>query len=158
VVVDYVTRAAGATEDRKRLRNEIRQCEFFLKRLKDGIDDADEGQMWSETIKALEGEGAPLHQLRVALAIVKVKLQEPKRGFKKHITVLKSPLDGKDVEKIISTIERQKTLLELALANDLPVCVVAVSFSSPCPTLKRLYYAQFQGCYASKCRLTPTFV
>jgi hypothetical protein len=116
-VVKYISGAAGATKERKRLRDEVRACEFILQRLKDEVDYAEEGGTWSETIKALEDPGAPLGGLWVALNVVKAKL-EPKKGPKKVLATLIWPFDEREVEKIISTIEREKTLLELALTND----------------------------------------
>lgn len=116
-VVKYINGVAGATEDRKRLRNELRSCEFILQQLKDDADDTDEGKRWSETIKALEGPDAPLGQLRLALNLVKAKL-EPKKGSGKVIQTLKWPFKETEVKKLISAIEREKTLLQLALTNN----------------------------------------
>jgi hypothetical protein len=116
-VVKYINRVGGATKERKRLRDGVRACEFILQQLKDDADDTEEGKAWSETIKALEGADAPLGRLWVALNVVKVKL-EPKTGLEKTLTSLKWPFNEKEVEKIISAIEREKTLLQLALTND----------------------------------------
>lgn len=116
-VVKYISTAAGAPKERKRLREEARACEYILQQLKDEADDSEEGKAWSETIKALEGPNAPLGRLWVALSIVQAKLQ-PKDGLKKAITTLKRPFKEKELEKIIGTIEREKTLLELALTNN----------------------------------------
>lgn len=116
-IVSYVNGATGATKERKRLRDEVRACQFILQRLNDEVSDAEEGNTWSETIKALEGPDAPLGRLRDALSIVKAKL-EPKKGLKNAFLTLKWPFDEKEIEKIISAIEREKNLLNLALAND----------------------------------------
>lgn len=116
-VVKYIGTTAGATRERKRLRDEVRACEYILQQLKDEADDSEEGNAWSETIKALEAPGAPLGRLWATLNIVKAKLQ-PKEGFEKAFTVLKWPFHEKDVEKIIGAIEREKNLLGLALTNN----------------------------------------
>jgi hypothetical protein len=116
-VVKYVNGAAGATAERKRLRDEVRSCESILQRLKDEADDAEEGKMWSETIKALEAPGAPLYRLGIALSLVIAKL-EPKKGLKKALSALRWPFHEKEVEKVMSMIEREKSLLALALTND----------------------------------------
>jgi hypothetical protein len=116
-VVEYISGARGAMKERKRLRDEVRACEFILQQLKDDADDAEEGKAWSETIKALEGTEAPLGRLWVALNVVKAKLK-PQTGLEKALTSLKWPFNEKEVEKIISAIEREKTLLQLALTND----------------------------------------
>ncbi|RDW67885.1 hypothetical protein BP6252_09281 [Coleophoma cylindrospora] len=117
VVVKYISGVRGATKERKRLREEIRACEFILRQLKDDADDAEEGAAWSETIKALEGADAPLGRLSVALNLVKAKLGH-KTGLEKTLTSLKWPFNEKEIETIISAIEREKTLLHLALTND----------------------------------------
>ncbi|RYP53496.1 hypothetical protein DL768_001533 [Monosporascus sp. mg162] len=116
-VVKYVNSAAGATKERARLRKEVRACEDILQQLKDEADDSDEGKVWSETIKALEAPGAPLGRLRVALDIVKVKLM-PKEGLKNAVAKLRWPFDEKEMEKTLVAIEREKSLLELALTNN----------------------------------------
>ncbi|CZR63705.1 uncharacterized protein PAC_13602 [Phialocephala subalpina] len=116
-VVKYINGVGGATKDRKRLRDGVRACEFILQQLKDNADDTEEGKAWSETVKTLEDTDAPLGRLWVALNVVKAKL-EPKIGLEKALTSLKWPSNEKEVEKIISVIEREKTLLQLALTND----------------------------------------
>lgn len=74
-VVKYINAAAGAAKERKRLREEIRACEYILQQLKDDADDSEEGKAWSQTIQALEAPGAPLGRLLIALNIVKAAVQ-----------------------------------------------------------------------------------
>lgn len=124
-VVEYINGARGATKERKRLRDEVRACEFILQHLKDDADDTEEGKAWSETIKTLEGTDAPLGRLWVALSVLKAKL-EPQTGLEKALTSLKWPFNEKEVEKIISAIEREKTLLQLALTNDCRYVVLSM--------------------------------
>ena len=128
-IVSYVNGATGATKERKRLRDEVRACEFILQRLNDEASDAEEGKTWSETIKALEGPDAPLARLRDALSIVRAKL-EPKKGLKNAFSTLKWPFDEKEIEKVISAIEREKNLLNLALANDCRKLIQEIKKSS----------------------------
>lgn len=116
-VVKYINAAAGATEDRKRLREEIRSCEYILQQLNDKASDTDESKAWVETIKALEAPGAPLGRLRIALLAVEKPLQ-PREGLRKLISNLKWPFTEKDVDKILVTIDREKTLLGIALTNN----------------------------------------
>ncbi|KAF2181001.1 hypothetical protein K469DRAFT_692519 [Zopfia rhizophila CBS 207.26] len=82
-----------------------------------------------ETIKALEAPGAPLYWLGIALSVVIAKLK-PKKGLKKALLALKWPFDEKEVGKIISTIEREKTLLALALTNDCRKLIQEIKKSS----------------------------
>jgi hypothetical protein len=116
-VVSYVSGATGATKERMRLRDEVLACELVLQQLKDEVHDTEEGKKWSETISALEASNAPLGRLWTALSVIRVKL-EPKKGLKKALSTLKWPFDEKEVDKIISLVEREKTLLELALTNN----------------------------------------
>ncbi|KAJ9131303.1 Ankyrin repeat domain-containing protein 50 [Pleurostoma richardsiae] len=116
-VVKYIKSTAGATKERKSLRDELRACEHILQQLKDEADDSDEGAAWLETIKALESPGAPLGRLWVALCRVKVKLL-PQDGTKKILADLKWPFDVQEIKKILVTIEREKSLLQLALTNN----------------------------------------
>ncbi|CAK7216079.1 hypothetical protein SEUCBS140593_002749 [Sporothrix eucalyptigena] len=116
-VVKYISAAAGATEERRRLREAVRACENILQKLKDESDDSEEGKAWSETIKALEAPDAPLGRLSVVLRKVDAKLQ-PKKGIMKALAVLKWPFNEREITEIFATIEREKSLLELALTKD----------------------------------------
>ncbi|TEY74291.1 hypothetical protein BOTCAL_0074g00210 [Botryotinia calthae] len=116
-IVSYISRAADATRERMRLRNEVLGCESILQQLKDEANNTEEGIKWTETIKTLEASDGPLGRLWAALSAVKIKL-EPKNGLRKALSTLKWPFDQKEVEKIIVTIEHEKSLLELALANN----------------------------------------
>ncbi|KAL5623863.1 hypothetical protein FOBRF1_003113 [Fusarium oxysporum] len=116
-VVKYVNAAAGATNQRKRLREEVRTCEYILQQLKDGADDSEEGKAWSRTIEALQGPKGPLGRLDVTLQTIQAKLLS-KGGHKKVLETLKWPFTEREVEKILAAIEREKSLLWLALEND----------------------------------------
>ncbi len=113
-VIKYIVTAKGAKDDRKRLREEIRGCSNILKQLQDNADDSEEGKAWSDTIKALEAPDAPLGRLYRTLSLVQTKLQT-RDGIAK---ILKWPFQEKEVQKIIQSIEREKTLLDIALQNN----------------------------------------
>jgi hypothetical protein len=116
-VVKCINSSAGATKERKRLREELRACESILQQLKDEADDSEEGKAWSETIEALEAPEAPLGRLWVALCRIEAKLQ-PKEGMKMALENLKWPFNEKEIKEIFGTIEREKSLLELALTKN----------------------------------------
>lgn len=137
-VVIYISGVSGATKERKRLRDEIRACESILVHLQDDVEGSDEENTWLETIKALEGPNAPLGRLQDAFSIVKAKL-EPKNGLEKAFTSLIWPFKEKEVDRIIATIEREKTLLNLAASTNnhryvpFRVCALALYDSyQPC--------------------------
>lgn len=128
-VVTYINSAVSATNERRRLREEVRACGYVLHQLKDEADDSEVGKAWSETIKALEAPGAPLARLWIALRTVRAKLQ-PKEGPKRVLDNLKWPFSEKEVEKIIETIEREKSLLGLALNNECRKLIQEIKKSS----------------------------
>ncbi|KAH6989117.1 hypothetical protein BKA56DRAFT_710473 [Ilyonectria sp. MPI-CAGE-AT-0026] len=128
-VVTYINSAVSATHERRRLREEVRACGYILQQLKDEADDSEVGKAWSETIKALEAPDAPLARLWVALRTVRAKLQ-PKEGPKRLLENLKWPFSEKEVEKIIAAIEREKSLLGLALENECRKLIQEIKKSS----------------------------
>lgn len=75
-----------STKERRRLREEIRTCQFIHERINDEANDAEEGKTWLKTVKVLEGRNndsrgsydTPLNGLWLALNVVKVTLK-PKR-------------------------------------------------------------------------------
>ncbi|RYC65108.1 hypothetical protein CHU98_g1079 [Xylaria longipes] len=110
---------------RKSLREEILSCESVLLQLQDHADNADGGTVWSEKLKTLCHEALPrTHTTRtrfgIALRALEAQL-ELKKGWNKALSTLKWPFDGKEVEKLISVIQREKSLLQLALTNG---CIV----------------------------------
>lgn len=115
-VVGYINAATGAKEERLRLREGVQSCDNILQQLKDNADGLEAGKEWSKTIEALEAPGAPLGRLWTLLNAVETKLQ-PKNGVQNTCTALKWPWKCKEVDKIIAAIEREKTLLSLALSN-----------------------------------------
>ncbi|KAI8947485.1 hypothetical protein F4801DRAFT_592525 [Xylaria longipes] len=114
----------------KSLREEILSCESVLLQLQDHADNADGGTVWSEKLKTLCHEalprthttrtstGTPLYRFGIALRALEAQL-ELKKGWNKALSTLKWPFDGKEVEKLISVIQREKSLLQLALTNEL---------------------------------------
>lgn len=116
-VVEFISAAAGATDARKRLGDEVRSCEFILQQLKDEVSDSNNAESWAETLRALDAQDGPLGRLWAALSALKVCL-EPKKGFQKALQAIKWPFDEKEVARIISAMEREKLTLEIALTNN----------------------------------------
>lgn len=113
-IFKYVNTVTDASKDRDLLRNEVKACRNILQQLADEADDSVEGKAWSETIKTLEAPGGPLCRLQVALDMMKTKLQYT-GGLRRS---LKWPFQEKEVQKIVASIEREKSLLSLALENN----------------------------------------
>ncbi|KAF1966760.1 hypothetical protein BU23DRAFT_661486 [Bimuria novae-zelandiae CBS 107.79] len=91
-VSKYTNTVSGAGVDRKILRMQVRGCRDLLQELKDKSDDSERGKAWVATIKALEGPSAdaPLARLKEIL----------------------------EVMKFVEGLEREKSLLLLALKNN----------------------------------------
>ncbi|KAK3377238.1 hypothetical protein B0T24DRAFT_592853 [Lasiosphaeria ovina] len=128
-VFKYVNSAAGATKERQRLREGVRACESVLQQLKDQTDDSELGKAWLETIETLEAPDAPLGRLHLALKTLKAKLR-PKEGLKNALASLKWPFNEKEIEVFLAVIEREKSLLELALSNNCRKLVQEIKKSS----------------------------
>ncbi|KAF2818527.1 hypothetical protein CC86DRAFT_433300 [Ophiobolus disseminans] len=89
----------------------MRACSMLLLQLRDQIEYADEGTVWSNTIYILK---TPLKRLHNALELAAQKLHRKDDMVEK----LKWPFKEKKVQKLIETIESEKSLLRLALQND----------------------------------------
>ncbi|KAF4993932.1 hypothetical protein FDECE_13283 [Fusarium decemcellulare] len=116
-IVSYISGAVGATKERMRLRNEILGCESILQLLKDKVNSSDQGETWTETLETLSASDGPLGRLWAALSALKAKL-EPQKGLQKALSILKWPLNEREVKLIIDSMEHEKSLLALALANN----------------------------------------
>ncbi|KAE8442846.1 hypothetical protein EG329_002588, partial [Mollisiaceae sp. DMI_Dod_QoI] len=115
-VVNYIIGAAGASKERRRLREEIIACELVLLQLQDQSDDANEERQPRKSMPPA-GVNTPLYRLERVLCEIKMKL-EPKYRLDKALAALKWPFTAKEVEQLISTIQCEKSLLQLELTND----------------------------------------
>jgi hypothetical protein len=127
-VADYISTVKGATKEWKRLRYEILGCEVILQQIEDDRAHVDADQDWSDKIKALEAPDGPLARLSKALGFVKEKI-EPGSGLRKALSAVKWPFTAKEVEKMIATIEREKSLLNLALTSNCRYVLAVQNFS-----------------------------
>lgn len=69
------------------------------------------------TIKPLNLPGGPLDKFKIILEQLALKLK-PVEGAKKVGRALKWPFQKGEINEILNTLERQKTLFNLALQND----------------------------------------
>jgi hypothetical protein len=112
-VIGYINDVKGASEERKRILDELSSTHYLLFLLKDKA----EAKEWGDTIKSLAIPKGPLEQFKDALERLASKLA-PAEGLKKVGRALTWPFQKDDVKYILSTIERQKSLFSLALQND----------------------------------------
>jgi hypothetical protein len=114
-IVKYIVGVKGSAKERQRLHGEILACEAILLQLRDRSEDP--GEEWLHKIKVLEGADGPLHRLEIALNAVKKKL-ELRTGWDRVKTGLKWPFDEKELGKLLATIQRERSLLQLALTDE----------------------------------------
>ncbi|KAL9584822.1 MAG: hypothetical protein Q9212_001889 [Teloschistes hypoglaucus] len=105
------------SEDRMRLREEIRGTACLLEILRDRVEDAESDGKDLMSINLLSDSGGPLDQLRYALEQLFMKLTPQKRLHQISRAML-WPLNKQDVLDLVNVIERQKTALGLAIQND----------------------------------------
>ncbi|VUC26662.1 unnamed protein product [Clonostachys rosea] len=114
-IVQYLNSASGATKERKTLRDELRACERVLEQLKDRCDEEDSDTEWRDTIKVLEGPEGPLGRLWAMLRKMEERLQRRGGPAEKVISAVKWPFVQKEIKEIFKAMEREKSLLQLAL-------------------------------------------
>jgi NACHT domain len=113
-VVQYLNDVARASEERRRILDEITTISGILTLLKDLAERPQWGDSWSTTMNSLNVPNGPLEQFRSALERLASKL-DPVRGLKRSLAW---PFQKGEVNDILRAMERQKTLFNLALQND----------------------------------------
>ncbi|KAL8910022.1 MAG: hypothetical protein Q9171_004682 [Xanthocarpia ochracea] len=113
----YLKELKHGSEDRVRLREEVRSIQCLLEILKDRVEDSDVLKSDLSSIQSLKLPGGPLDQLTNALQQLKKKLA-PGDGLVHKPRPLLWPLQKKEVKDLIDTIERQKSAFTLAIQND----------------------------------------
>lgn len=132
-VTQHLASVKGATKDRQNILNELSTVTGILFVLKDQADEAEHDGSWDTTLRALNMPNGPLEQFKAALETLTTKLA-PVDGLKKIRKALIWPFQEKEIRDILSTIERQKGLFNLARQNDHPyvsrrlsLCVYTIS-------------------------------
>ena len=116
-VIQYLNNVKGASEDRQRLLNEVTSISGLLYFLKDRATQSQYGGSWSMTLASLNTPKGPLEQFKSALERLTLKLA-PVEGWRKAGKALTWPFQKEEIKEILSTIERHKSLFNLALQND----------------------------------------
>lgn len=117
-VIQYINSVKGASEDRRRILSELASVNGILFILQDQADHAKQGDQWSSTLQSLSVPEGPLEQFRRALELLSTKLAQPAKGLKKLGNALSWPFQKEEIKDILSSIERQKALFNLARQND----------------------------------------
>jgi hypothetical protein len=115
-VLQYIHSVKNASEEQTRIRNEISSAGFLLHMLKDRAENARSEETLS-IVKSLNVPSGPLEQFKAALERLTARLA-PVQGLKAVGKAVTWPFKKAEVRAILSTIERQKSLFDLALQND----------------------------------------
>jgi hypothetical protein len=115
-VIQYLIDAGDASEDRREVLNEVSCVSGFLFALKELSERAKWTGSWCTTIMALNVPNGPLEQFKRSIEHLASKLGT--NGSRKTQRALAWPFQKGEIKEILHTIERQKALFVLALAND----------------------------------------
>ena len=113
----FLKEIKSGSEDRIRLREEIRATSCLLEILRDRVDDAEALGQDLSSIKSLNVPGGPVDQMSITLQKLMKKLVPENRLLKKSQAVL-WPLSRGDVNDFLNIIERQKAAFNMAIQND----------------------------------------
>ncbi len=117
-IITYLGEVHSATEDRRQLLAEISSIAGSLYVLKDSAEQAKSDDQVSNVLTTLAVPSGPLEQLTATLEHLAAKLM-PTDGFGRKIgKALVWPFQKAETKDILLKIERQKSLLILALQND----------------------------------------
>lgn len=116
-VTGYLKDAQGGSDERLRLRDEIRNTVCVLEMLKDRAEEAELQDKWAQSLRSLNSQNGPLTQFSETLELLVSKLA-PKDRLRQIVQTLKWPLDKTEFVSVLNSLERQKTLFTLALQCD----------------------------------------
>jgi len=114
-VHSYIKEAYNADDERKQLHDEITSTQDLLEQLNEKSEQA----KWGDTLTVLATPHGPLQQLETTLKRLEKDLRPSDSRLKTMAKTLKWPLHKKDTESLVSSLERSKSLLTLALQRDL---------------------------------------
>jgi hypothetical protein len=115
----YYINVKGARKDIQRLQHELIAIQDVLVRLVDLSKEHNTASL--RTLKLLEQEGGPLEQCQSELVALAARIgvgDEDGKMKSFGLRALRWPLNSKDVDKALNTIERHKASLGLALNTD----------------------------------------
>ena len=114
--VIYFNDAKDAPKDRAKLAREASNLLPLFTELRYRVEETNSTDPWFTGLKSLGREGGPLMEFKAAMVNIVDKLAPTSvMGLKK---VLRWPFDKREIDAILSKIERLKTLIGLALQED----------------------------------------
>ena len=116
-VTGYLKEVKYGSQERIKLREEVRTVACMLQVLNDRVEDAEDAERDLVSIRSLAFENGPLDQLRSALELLIGRLA-PNGRLKQTSQPLSWPFRKGEIQDVLGTIERQKSTLSLAIEND----------------------------------------
>jgi hypothetical protein len=114
VVVQHINAMKDAADERKKLLAEIGATSDLLAIINNPVRQAQHGDSW----ESLRKTGGPLEQLEAVLKKLDAKLTPATTSLSKVKKAMTWPFKKGEIDGLIGSIERQKTLLTLAVQND----------------------------------------
>jgi hypothetical protein len=116
-VVHYIENVSSGSKYRERMLSELNHIQHILNQLRDQTQTLNENNVPTEALSWLALPNGPLDQFQVTLERLLSKLK-PVVGFKKFGKALVWRFQTEEIEDILSTVERQKSLFILVLQSD----------------------------------------
>jgi hypothetical protein len=121
-IIGYFKDVQDASQDEINFSIEISALNSLLIALRYRFQDAKPADEWLDATRTLTTQNGPLDQLRSDLERVASKL-EPVRGVERAVESIRRQLawniNKSEINDLLPKIERSKTFVTLALANDL---------------------------------------
>ena len=115
--VNYFNDVKNAPKDRAQLAREATNLLSLITQLRYQVEESTSTDPWFTSLRTLGAKNGPLIELKSEMEIIADKLA-PASGFVNVRRALRWTLDKKEVDAILSKIERLKTLIGLALQKD----------------------------------------
>ena len=115
--VQYFNDVKDAPKDRAKLAREAANILPLFTELRYRVEETTSTDLWFTGLRSLGGEGGSLMEFKTAMESIADKLN-PATSFVNLKRVLRWTLDKREIDAILSKIERLKTLVSLALQKD----------------------------------------
>lgn len=116
-IVDYLGKVRDAPKERSQMAIEASNLYHLLTTLRYRFEAGEFDHLWCQAINLLAARDGPLDQYQQVLKRIKKKV-EFTDGIRGMITSLLWPFSKKEVTELLFTIERMKTLIQVALEMD----------------------------------------
>lgn len=116
-VISYFNDVKDAPKDRAKLSREVTGLLALFIDLRYRVEETTSTDPWFTSLRSLGEERGPLIEFKNAMEDIADKLA-PATGVGKIRRVLRWTLEKKEIDAILSKIERLKTLIGLALQQD----------------------------------------